>query len=474
MLFSETFNVHKAEADDWFDPVLSLDTKLFLDPFLLYALEDSTFAGSHNTVISFFNDVFALIAHSKGNRASVLWNKAVDLLRFPEVEELCLGYTGKGTKGSGSGKAVAKDIAEALWEAVQEGIKEITHFEEVQLLREGIGADRISDATAWLIRSRLAAYTEEICIKHGIATEERRYIRGQYSDLTKQWIPLEVNVPINPYNGKPILLVPRRYLRDLPTIEPDGFWEYCCHNENEMLRNEYSYDVSSRVDKKTIVNFARRHPDIRSRYIDAVEQSEAAPYDFEKDKHGYVLWYSQTAGYCKQHGLRLAINSVQTFRNAITYFLEEFKNFVENNDGWRLLWNEDGKPKREEAAQLLFLGIVKHYCQANDIDISREADIGRGPVDFKVSQGYQLRALLELKLAKNTKFWNGLQKQLPQYQKAEKIDIGYFIVILYSDKDIEKIRDIRSIVEDVNGETGYQIDVALIDARPNPLSASRL
>jgi hypothetical protein len=58
--------------------------------------------------------------------------------------------------------------------------------------------------------------------------------------------------------------------------------------------------------------------------------------------------------------------------------------------------------------------------------------------------------------------------------KAEKIDIGYFIVILYSDKDIEKIRDIRSIVEDVNGETGYQIDVALIDARPNPLSASRL
>jgi hypothetical protein len=53
MLFSETFNVHKAEADDWFDPVLSLDTKLFLDPFLLYALEDSTFAGSHNTVISF-------------------------------------------------------------------------------------------------------------------------------------------------------------------------------------------------------------------------------------------------------------------------------------------------------------------------------------------------------------------------------------------------------------------------------------
>jgi hypothetical protein len=75
---------------------------------------------------------------------------------------------------------------------------EADDWEEVQLLREGIGADRISDATAWLIRSRLAAYTEEICKKRGIATEERRYIRGQYSSQTKQWAPLKINVPINP------------------------------------------------------------------------------------------------------------------------------------------------------------------------------------------------------------------------------------------------------------------------------------
>ena len=65
--------------------------------------------------------------------------------------------------------------------------------------------------------------------------------------------------------------------------------------------------------------------------------------------------------------------------------LAEFRNYVENNAGWKLLWNDNGAPKSEEAAQLLFLGVIKHYRKANNIDISREVNIGRGPVDFKVS-----------------------------------------------------------------------------------------
>jgi hypothetical protein len=74
--------------------------------------------------------------------------------------------------------------------------------------------------------------------------------------------------------------------------------------------------------------------------------------------------------------------------------LDEFRNYIENNRGWSLLWNDNGIAKSEEAAQLLFLGIVKHYCRANNIDISPEVNIGRGPADFKISQGYEFRSLL--------------------------------------------------------------------------------
>ena len=35
MKFSACFGITPSRADDWFDPDLSIDTKLFVDPFLL-------------------------------------------------------------------------------------------------------------------------------------------------------------------------------------------------------------------------------------------------------------------------------------------------------------------------------------------------------------------------------------------------------------------------------------------------------
>jgi len=78
--------------------------------------------------------------------------------------------------------------------------------------------------------------------------------------------------------------------------------------------------------------------------------------------------------------------------------IEQFKRSVEEQGGWRLLWNDGNvNEKPEEAAQLLFKGIAQSYCHANDIVIDREPNLGRGPVDFKFSNGYQRRALLEVK-----------------------------------------------------------------------------
>lgn len=143
MKFSEQFKIVTTEDDKWFDIILDLDTKLFVDPFLIYAAEHDEFIGSHKEVIDFFNVVFSLIAKSGGNHESPYWKQAQGLLFFPEVEELCLGYTGVGTKGSGSGSGFSKLIAEAIWQSIQAGVKEITHFEEISLLKEGIGADRL-------------------------------------------------------------------------------------------------------------------------------------------------------------------------------------------------------------------------------------------------------------------------------------------------------------------------------------------
>ncbi len=474
MRFSDEFGIHCTDLDDWFDPVLTVDTKLFIDPFLLYAHEQSFFIGSHTEIINFFNEVFAIIARTGGDPSHLFWKRAEALLIFPEAQELCLGYATGSTKGSGSGTGFSYVIASALWQAVQAGIKHFSHFEEVGILREGIGADRISDITANLLRHQFASYSLEVFHRHKVPTKLFRYNRGSYNPVLQRWMPTIYELAENPYNHIPILLCPARYLRDLPTISADNFWDYCYQNENETLRNDYSADITRNVDKKTIIDFAQRHPEFRDEYIAYLETKGAAPYDYKKDRKGLVSWYDATADYCRRVPINLAFQTEDEFKSVIQVMLDEFSNYIENNGGWSLLWNDNKTAKSEEAAQFLFLGIVKHYCRANNIDISREVNIGRGPVDFKMSQGQQFRALLELKLAKNTKFWNGLTRQLPKYQEAEGVSMGYFIVIAYADADLQRIKNIQERVSEVNDSTGYQISTLIIDAQRNPPSASKL
>jgi hypothetical protein len=119
MLFSDAYGIELADNDDWFDPLLNLDTKLFIDPFLLYDNEVGEFIGSHSDVVRFFNFVLDLIARSGGNVHSTHWHQAEILLRLPEVQELCLGYTALGTRGSGSSRKLATQLAGGLLKAVR-------------------------------------------------------------------------------------------------------------------------------------------------------------------------------------------------------------------------------------------------------------------------------------------------------------------------------------------------------------------
>jgi hypothetical protein len=461
-------------SSKWFDPILTVDTKLFIDPFLLYQNEEGVFTGSHAEVIEFFNDVFSLIARTGGIKTHLYWKRAEALLVFPEVQELCLGYASGSTKGAGSGIGFSGVIAAALWEAVEAGITHFSHFEEVGILREGIGADRISDITANLLRHRFAAFTLDICKRYGIETHQFPYSRGRYNHEYLRWLPATFDLPRNPYDGYPILLAPWRYLRDLPAISASNFWDYCYSNENETLRNDYGADITRNVDKKTIIDFARRHSDLRQRFIERTEREGVTAYNYGVDRRGLIKWYDAAAQYCRTAPLAFSFSTNEEFMLSVEAMTLEFKNFVENNRGWSLLWNENRTPKAEEAAQLLFLGIVKHYCRANNIDISKEVNIGRGPVDFKTSNGYSFRALLELKLAKNSKFWNGLTRQLPKYQEAEGISIGYFIIVVYSEKDVKKVLDLQLLIREINDKTGYTIKSIIIDAEYAPPSASRL
>ncbi len=474
MRFSEQFGLELGDEDDWFDPMLSMDTKLFIDPFLIYADERDEFVGSHDEIVNFFNTIYGYIAGLNGDQNSIRWRRVVDCLVFPEVEELCLGYTGKGTSGAGSGRGFAHLIATALWNAIIAGVIEITHFEEVAILQERIGPDRIGDITSCILRRRLIGYTARIASRYNIPCSKVQYLRGHFDCSALRWIPLAAKLPFNPHNGKHIILVPRRYLRSLPTINPDDFWSYAYDNESERLRREFNTDISSRADRPNIIAFAKKNPDIMLKYVKFVESQDASPYDFRSDPLGLIRWYEVSSAYCRDNSLKTKIDSIDLFVDSIRLFLNQYVNFIENGGGWRLLWNDSGRPRKEEIAQLVLIGIVKNYCAANDIDITKEANIGRGPVDFKVSKGYKLRVLIEVKLARNTKFWNGLTKQLPLYLKAEDVKVGFFVVVVYTDKDAKKLAEINEVIRGLTSLSRFQIETIVVDARHSPMSASKL
>ena len=474
MLFSEAFDITPTRRDDWFDPILDTDTPLFVDPFLIFKEQGSSdWAGVHEQLIQHFDICFRLIAEGNRNRKSVPYKKALRLLTFPEPKEVCLGYAKSGTDGAGGGKGYAKLIAEAMEAAIDRGLTDLKHFEELGILNEGIGPDRISDFTCNVLRSRLIAYTKRVAARHRLATQPVKIAGAAYDPQRVAWVAETHELPWNPYNNRAVLLVPERFLRDLPTINADDWWE---NYEAEQLRDDINYEVMGKVNKKQIVATARRHVVEVAEWARAQEPRPPDPYDLSGDKNGVYQWDRATRQYVARHPITLEPpDDDAAFFATIERVVAEYRLFVEEQRGWKLLWNDDGTEKLEEAAQLAFMGIARSHCRANNIVVDREVDLGRGPVDFKFSNGYARRALMEIKKLHNGRFWNGLTAQLPSYLKSDECNDGWFISIQYRDEGVSRKRLLRlqSEVRLVADRTGKNLRYGAIDARPK-LSASEL
>lgn len=211
--------------------------------------------------------------------------------------------------------------------------------------------------------------------------------------------------------------------------------------------------------------------------IDIVEKRDAKSFgDLMKQTLRY-MWYglSKEVAVGNPFTFDDVMNDVDFF-SKVNGFVNYYKEFVELRSGYKLLWNDtETTPRSEDDVQLLFKGILDEHCRANNIDLTREVNQGMGSVDFRFSCGYSNRVLLEAKLAKNTKFWNGLKKQLPHYMRVDSCSKGIFLVIIYTDKDIKRICDIQDICRDVCDSFKVDIKVVSVDARvDNKESASKM
>lgn len=474
MLASKYFKIKRRSDDDWFDTIVNNDTQLFVDPFLIFKETEGRWADGNSLIIKHFERAFLLIAQGNLKSDSLPYNKALHLLTFKEPKEFCLGYTVVGVKGSGGGSGHARKIANAISEAIRRGLEHPKHFEELGVLSEGIGPDRISDITCSILKSKFVLYTQEIARRHKIPLATHKIYGADFDQQRLRWMTQEVLVPTNPVTGGPLLFIPERFLDSLPTLNSDDWWDYY---EHEKLREDLNYEIMGRVDKKQIIEAAQRNPELVRKWTLDREGQLAAPYNLLKDPDGVYQWDPVTETFTQQHPLTIPPARTEAeFFKVIELVIQQFRLFIEEQGGWDLLWNTPyTEEKPEHAPQLLFRGIAQHYCKANNISLDPEVNLGRGPVDFKFSSGYIHRAHLEIKKLHNGKFWNGLSEQLPSYMKSDEVQDGWFLAIQYRNgKSADKrIKQLPGKVRAIGQLQNLNLRYALVDGRPK-LSASKL
>lgn len=475
MRFSEEYQIQDAASAEWFDPLLTEDTQLFVDPFLIFDDSSKEWSAAHSKLVAFFNDALKLLAKSGFKRGTRL-SKVEQMLLFPEPQEFCLGYSEASTAGAGSSAGLRKEMIDGAREAITRGIGSVDHFEELAIFGGGIGADRISDIVCNVLKEEFIDYTQRVSGDLGVALTQCPVEHARWDGTNLRWINGATELPRNPYAGdKGVILTPKRFLKRLPTVEPGDFWAWAWENENETIRNDLNFELGRNAEAKEIAYFARRHPDLVGDYLQWRESEGGEPYDLETDPDLEVDWY-EYGGEVARNVKSASKAKSDDFPPLVRSMVEAFKHWVEQEGGWQHLRRE-GSPRkrvREKQIQSLFRAIVIHYCRANDIDLSGESDAGRGPVDFKFSRGWRGRALVEVKPMDNPRYRHGIDKQLPTYLGAEEVFAGFFLAIGFTDGHMEpeRIKSLRDIAKDASDRLNRKVELVTVDARPKP-SASK-
>ncbi|WHX40609.1 hypothetical protein QNH36_23730 [Mesobacillus sp. AQ2] len=162
------------------------------------------------------------------------------------------------------------------------------------------------------------------------------------------------------------------------------------------------------------------------------------------------------------------------FLNVVKKGIDNFVHSIVNHGIYKLLWYKNYEPRDEKAVQLLFMATSYLYFQTNNVDVSPEANIGRGPIDFKLSRGVNERILIEVKLASNPKLRQGLTLQLVKYLLAEEIKDAVFMVIVFEKTEFKKLKGLEREVDIINQKYNLNIMIVSVDATNNKPSASKL
>ncbi len=414
-LFSIYFGLDPGvvKAAGLIDPFINVDVPLFIDPILLEKSSNQRISTQGIEVFrKHFEDFVRLLAISRQENDAA-WRAARRLLDLREPPENGLGYGGSGRSGNSRPEDIREAIMRTSKEIIELGADDPEMISLMGFFEEEVGPDTISDFTTRVIINVLAAITEEFCTANGVPVFDSDVCSGHRLPKIKRDHGREV----------PLVLVPRDIVRDLPLAKDWSEIEKAAM-ENAEIRTRVNRFLGGLAQptvaerKLALRKAAMESADDFNLFL-AVVKENVDGYDPNLDALGYYRLKAIVAngfeGLKQAQPYDLSIGPEEIMR-LVKDTIDLFRRHVEDGNLWEELWIQ-GKPKKERASQLIYYAIADAFCKANDVDISPEANMGGGPIDFKFSRGYSARVLVEMKRSSGTVV-HGYEKQLEFYKNA--------------------------------------------------------
>jgi hypothetical protein len=472
--FSDAFGIFTTNDDDWFDLTIELDSNFGVDPFLVYQDDSSRWNTAHDHILKFFAVAFDCIRRAGGDKDSLYWKIAEQLLLFPEPAEFCLGVSEKSPFGAGSGEGLQKDMLESISVALVHGKNSIPHMEYIDVLAGGLGLDRIGDMTCNILKSHFIKYTQDVCLRHDIPMTKVLVRNADWSADNYEWISKKVELPINPAYAKrrlPILLTPEAFIRDIPVASADGFVNYAATADE--LRKRFNINLSRHVPRHLKAEMARANFSLIDQYFTNLEDQRWDAYPLEDDPRRRLNPGQTGTALLSEYPATTIPTTQSQVPSFVAALVRNFAYCIEHKGIWRSLRYKDHGLDEAHVQGLFYLTAI-NFCRQNGITVTRESNAGLGPVDFVFGKKWKDRALVELKLVRNSAFWDGIMKQVPAYTRAEEIHAAFFVGVAYTDEEMaaasrEKVEKAAALASEKNGIT---ITPLIIDAR-RKISASK-
>lgn len=488
--FSQHYDISiNEEQDDWFDPRMTLDTKLCIDPFLVFKAEHPQFRNAKQKFIDFFQAAYSLATNPLNHDLLIKHSLAAG-----EVKELCLGFSETG---------IGRDIRDTDFSAkITSSLSLLGRsnpelFKAIEIFTPGIGKDKVSDAIANIIKQELIEYTIEVCKRHPeIETGCFPIKNVVFNHEDGTWDHQFFYLPRNPYFKKTaVILVPKAFLRTIQSISSDELSNYLTGWSDEELRallNNFLGKSIKEDSKKPIDDFreqlkkgnrqviseiVKKYPDLVTEFLKHVEDNEDkyTAYDFEKDPDCLYTLPREIYSFTSNNPLPLSASNEHEFISCMREIITHFNYFINEHDGCKLFLLEDNQGstygvrfRDENSAQIIFRLFVSFYCKSNNIRIGQGdgkaiTRLGEKTVEFIFHSAYRNKALIKFKLFPNIKFdKDALEDELTQLRE-DFVNFFYYITLLYYTPEFEQMREKLEGVKSVDTK-GVQFKPVIINA----------